>query len=207
MALQQLQVEQPAVFDVPRSGAIGALAAEISMACENEGDFGAKARAALERAVACSDLLGSAQRQACCDGYARHVLYSDPLSRFTILAIVWGAGQFSPAHAHHTWCAYAVYDGPLHETVYTSDPSGLAKAVCTKVRNPGYSCFAGAGLEQIHRLGNAGTMPAISIHVYGVGRERVATHVNRVLEVVEQKDSLLDQDYEGAGAAPARHAR
>ncbi len=207
MSLKQLQVHESAFLNFPRSGAVGALAAEISMACASADDLGVKACVALERAVACSDLLGGAQRQACFDGYARHVLYSDPLSRFTILAIVWGAGQFSPAHAHHTWCAYAVYDGPLHETVYTSDPSGLAKPVCTKVRNPGYSCFAGAGLEQIHRLGNAGTTPAISIHVYGVGRERVATHVNRVLEVVEQKDSLLEQDYEGVGAAPARHAR
>ena len=64
------------------------------------------------------------------------------------------------------------------------EPSGAkAKPVCTEVRNPGYSCFAGAGLDQIHRLGNAGTTPAISIHVYGVERDRVATHVNRVLEI------------------------
>ena len=78
--------------------------------------------------------------------YARHVLYSDPFKRFTVLAIVWGPGQFSPPHAHDTWCAYAVYDGPLHETGYALDASGArAKAICTAVRNPGYSCFAGAG--------------------------------------------------------------
>jgi predicted metal-dependent enzyme (double-stranded beta helix superfamily) len=144
----------------------------------------ARVRRALERAVADPGVLDRAQREPCAHGYARHVLYSDPLGRFTILAIVWDAGQFSPAHAHHTWCGYAVYEGSLQETVYSLDRSGVkAKPVCTEVRNPGYSCFAGAGLDQIHRLGNAGTKPGISIHVYGVEREHIATHVNRVLEI------------------------
>ena len=176
------------------TGNLGALAVEISLACDTgaaahsgmDSSAGARIRAALERAVADPDLLGAKQRAAEKKCYARHVLYSDPFGRFTILAIVWGPGQFSPPHAHDTWCAYAVYDGPLHETGYALDASGMrAKAVCTAVRNPGYSCFAGAGFDQIHRLGNAGTKPAISIHVYGVERERIATHVNRVLEIGE----------------------
>jgi predicted metal-dependent enzyme (double-stranded beta helix superfamily) len=172
------------------SGSLGALAVEISLTCDSGAavhpDKAASIRAALERAVADPDLLSSRQRVPEKNGYARHVLYSDPFGRFTILAIVWNPGQFSPAHAHDTWCAYAVYNGPLHETVYALDASGRrAKAICTAIRNPGYSCFAGAGFDQIHRLGNAGTTPAISIHVYGVERERIATHVNRVLEIVE----------------------
>jgi predicted metal-dependent enzyme (double-stranded beta helix superfamily) len=167
-------------------GSIGMLAAEVAAACEASDEMAARICRALERAAADPCLLGGDQREACAEGYARHVIYSDPLGRFTILAIVWGAGQFSPPHAHRTWCAYAVYDGPLHETVYTLSPSGTkARPVCAEVRNPGYSCFAGAGLDQIHRLGNAGTVPAISLHVYGVERERVATHVNRVLEIAD----------------------
>jgi predicted metal-dependent enzyme (double-stranded beta helix superfamily) len=176
------------------TGSLGALAVEISLACDfgqamdsgMDPERGGRIRAALERAVGDPGLLSAKHRVPERNCYARHVLYSDPFRRFTILAIVWGPGQFSPPHAHHTWCAYAVYDGPLHETGYAADSSGTrAKAICTAVRNPGYSCFAGAGLDQIHRLGNAGTKPAISIHVYGVERERIATHVNRVLEIGE----------------------
>ena len=167
-------------------GTLGALAVEISLACDAGAAMGPRIRAALERAVADPDLLSAkhcAPERKC---YARHVLYADPFGRFTILAIVWGPGQFSPPHAHDTWCAYAVYDGPLHETGYALASCGTrAKAICTAVRDPGYSCFAGAGFDQIHRLGNAGTSPAISIHVYGVDRERIATHVNRVLEIGE----------------------
>ena len=167
------------------TGSLGALAVEISLACD-AGPAGARIRAALGRAVADPDLLSAKHHVPERKCYTRHVLYSDPFNRFTILAIVWGPGQFSPPHAHDTWCAYAVYDGPLHETGYALDASGTrAKAICTAVRNPGYSCFAGAGFDQIHRLGNAGTKPAISIHVYGVERERIATHVNRVLEIGE----------------------
>jgi predicted metal-dependent enzyme (double-stranded beta helix superfamily) len=168
------------------SGCLGALAVEISLACEAGDEMGSRIRAALERAVSDPDLLSTKHRVPEKKCYARHVLYSDPFKRFTVLAIVWGPGQFSPPHAHDTWCAYAVYDGPLHETGYALASSGTrAKAICTAVRNPGYSCFAGAGFDQIHRLGNAGTKPAISIHVYGVERDRIATHVNRVLEIGE----------------------
>jgi predicted metal-dependent enzyme (double-stranded beta helix superfamily) len=191
MALPQPVIANDAPSRQAQStGSLGALAVEISLACDAGAsahpDMAARISAALERAVADPDLLSAKHRTTEKKCYARHVLYSDPFGRFTILAIVWGRGQFSPPHAHDTWCAYAVYDGPLHETGYAIDASGTrAKAICTVVRNPGYSCFAGAGFDQIHRLGNAGTKPAISIHVYGVERERVATHVNRVLEIGE----------------------
>jgi predicted metal-dependent enzyme (double-stranded beta helix superfamily) len=162
------------------------LATEVAAACEVPDEMAARICRALKRAAADPGLLDGEQREPCANGYARHVLYSDPLGRFTILAIVWGPGQFSPAHAHQTWCAYAVYDGPLHETVFTLEAScAKARPLCIEVRDPGYCCFAGAGLDQIHRLGNAGTAPAISLHVYGVERQRIATHVNRGLEIVE----------------------
>ena len=179
--------QQPRNPESPSTGSLGALAVEISLACDaSQSDRGTCIRTALERAVADLNLLSPKHRAPQRKCYARHVLYSDPFGRFTIVAIVWGPGQFSPPHAHDTWCAYAVYDGPLHETVYALASSGTrASAICTAVRNPGYSCFAGAGFDQIHRLGNAGTKPAISIHVYGVARERIATHVNRVLEIGE----------------------
>lgn len=188
--MPQIQHQTAIEPQVRSAGRIGMLAAEISAACEAPDGMKERVRSALERAVSDPGLLDAAQRETRAGCYARHVIYADPFGRFTILAIVWDAGQFSPPHAHDTWCAYAVYDNPLHETLYAAgQPGSKPKAVCTKVRNPGYSCFAGAGLEQIHRLGNSGTMPAISIHVYGVPRERIATHVNRVLETEDGKGS------------------
>jgi predicted metal-dependent enzyme (double-stranded beta helix superfamily) len=189
--MPQLQPHVPPVpFTVDTRGAetVGALAAEITAAVEAEQDMRQRVRRALERAVCDPCLLSAEQRETCAQCYARHVIYSDPLGRFTIVAIVWGAGQFSPPHAHQTWCSYAVYENSLSETVYEFDPrESKAKAICNSVRDPGYSCYADAGLDQIHRLGNAGAAPAISIHVYGVGRDRISTHVNRVLQSDDQQ--------------------
>jgi len=169
------------------AGGIEVLAAEISAAWfEAPRDMAERVKAALRRAAADPDLLTAEQRQASAERYARHVIYSDPSGRFTILAIVWGPGQFSPPHAHHTWCAYAVQSGPLEETLFAWNAAeDKAVPLSTEVRNAGYGCYAGPGLDQIHRLGNSGDRPAISIHVYGVEQERISTHVNRMVETSE----------------------
>jgi predicted metal-dependent enzyme (double-stranded beta helix superfamily) len=169
-------------------GGIGALAAEISAACFDPPPLKTvRIKAALNRAVTESGLLSAEQRATRADCYARHVIYADPAGRFTILAIVWGPGQFSPPHAHDTWCAYGVYENALEETVYRWDAAAsAAHPIRTEQRHPGYSCYAGAGLDQIHRLGNPGARSAISIHVYGVERANVGTHVNRMVETAKQ---------------------
>lgn len=174
----------PSSVAPPRPG-VAVLASEIAAARDLPlVAMGACIKAAMARAARDPDLLAPEQRQTQSGCYARHVLYSDAGGRFTILAIVWAPGQFSPPHAHHTWCGYAVYDNPLDEQLFRFNTAqGKAELVRTEVRVPGYSCFAGAGLDQIHRLGNSGAKPAISIHAYGVERECIATHVNRVVDV------------------------
>jgi predicted metal-dependent enzyme (double-stranded beta helix superfamily) len=160
------------------------LAAEITAACAGAPDRMAQhVVGALAAAAADPILLTAEQCLTRPDRYARHVLYADPQGRFTILALVWSGGQFSPVHAHDTWCAYAVHRGALTETLFRFD-AAIAQAIPlrTETRRAGYGCFARSGLEQIHRLGNAGLEPAISIHVYGVDAEEVCSHVNRVLD-------------------------
>jgi predicted metal-dependent enzyme (double-stranded beta helix superfamily) len=164
---------------------IARLASKISAALDGpSAAFGGCIKSALAFAVTDPDLLSPEQRQPKSGCYARHVLHSDPDGRFTVLAIVWDAGQLSPAHAHDTWCGYAVLENALEETLFRYNAKAAkAEVLRTEVRKPGYSCFAAAGLDQIHRVGNSGSRPAISIHVYGVERERIATHVNRLVDV------------------------
>jgi predicted metal-dependent enzyme (double-stranded beta helix superfamily) len=165
--------------------ALAALVDVVDAACRSaDGTMADRIVAALKHVAAHPDLLTPGQRTPQSGCYARHLLYCDPGGRFTVVAIVWAPDQFSPIHGHHTWCAYAVYDNALEETVYAWEPAnGAARPVRTQLRPPGYGCFAPAGLDQIHRLGNSGARPAISIHVYGVEGERVATHVNRVVRM------------------------
>jgi predicted metal-dependent enzyme (double-stranded beta helix superfamily) len=160
------------------------LAAEITAARAGAPDrMAERVISALAAAAADPILLTADQCLACPDSYARHVLYADPQGRFTILALVWSGGQFSPVHAHDTWCAYAVHRGALTETLFRFDAAtAQATPLRSETRRAGYGCFARSGLEQIHRLGNSGAEPAISIHAYGVDAGKVCSHVNRVLD-------------------------
>jgi predicted metal-dependent enzyme (double-stranded beta helix superfamily) len=165
---------------------VAMLAADIGAACEGSRELmGGRITAALQRVVADPMLLTAEQRTPGDRCYARHVVHADPAGRFTVLALVWMPGQFSPPHAHQTWCGFAVYDGLLTETEYTFDgTTQKATALHTADRHAGYCTFGEAGLDQIHRLGNAGVRPAISLHVYGVEGGRIRTHVNRLVDVV-----------------------
>jgi predicted metal-dependent enzyme (double-stranded beta helix superfamily) len=168
---------------------VAMLMAEIADACGGPADpMGPRIAHALRVAAATPGLLTPELRAPKAGCYARHTIASDPAGRFTLLSIVWGPGQFSPPHAHDTWCAYAVVENALTETLYAFDAaSGKAIPGNTAQRDPGYACFAPAGLEQIHRLGNAGGVGAISIHAYGVEGSRVGTHVNRLMDVAERE--------------------
>jgi len=172
----------------PPADPLSELMAAMAEACSGPVDImGARIRTALRVAAAYPGLLTAGLRAPHADCYARHTIASDPAGRFTLLSIVWAPGQFSPPHAHHAWCAYAVVDHTLTETLFTFDAArNTAVPSSAALRQPGYACFAPAGLEQIHRLGNAGDVPAISIHAYGVESARVGTHVNRRVDVSER---------------------
>ncbi|MBO9355023.1 cysteine dioxygenase [Bordetella petrii] len=136
----------------------------------------------LQADVTLGELLDQEQRQGCADHYARHVLYSHPMGLFTVVALVWRAGQHSPIHGHYTWCAYKVLAGEMQEEHFAWDRQTDCARYQGKISKlPGETAAGHAGLDQIHRLGNAGMDTAISVHVYGVGGARVATHVNRIV--------------------------
>ncbi|AXF20138.1 cysteine dioxygenase [Burkholderia pyrrocinia] len=53
-------------------------------------------------------------------------------------------------------------------------------------RDTGAVSFVRAGPHGIHRLGHdgePGAAPAISLHVYGVAGEQIATHINDLVRV------------------------
>jgi predicted metal-dependent enzyme (double-stranded beta helix superfamily) len=154
-----------------RVGAAVALAPE---AMANE------VKAALHDATTETGWLPVERRRASHEHYARHLVYADPGGRFSVLAIVWDRGQMSPIHAHHCWCAVGVYQGMLTETCYRESEAGKPPVETGSARHPaGASIFdpSGAG---IHRIGNYSGVLAVSLHVYGVGQDRISTGVNRI---------------------------
>ncbi|CAB3697900.1 cysteine dioxygenase family protein [Achromobacter pestifer] len=116
------------------------------------------------------------------DTYTRHIAYADPHGAFTVAYLIWRPGQFSPVHGHKTWCTYQVLQGELTETHYRWAPeSSAAIASGEVIRRPGEIVTATQGLRQIHRLGNAGTEVAVSLHIYGVDQADLCTGVNHLI--------------------------
>jgi predicted metal-dependent enzyme (double-stranded beta helix superfamily) len=124
--------------------------------------------------------LSADRRRASHDNYARHVLHGDAAGRFSILSIVWNPGQMSPIHAHLTWCAVAVYRGTLIETLFRADATGSTPVALRTVTRTAHTLSFDWPLTAIHRVANEGAETAISIHVYGLGRDRITSGVNRI---------------------------
>ncbi len=134
-------------------------------------------------------LLPAAARAGSPDGYTRHLVYADPMARFSAMLLVWRRGQASPVHGHRTWCAYRVLQGTLYEQHYRWDEAAqLARPSGGVMRESGAVFSVPAGLGHIHSLGHPGRAMeqvhgaaddiAISLHLYGVEAAQIATGVN-----------------------------
>lgn len=148
-------------------------------------------------------LLPAAARAGSPDGYTRHLIYADPMARFSAMLLVWRPGQASPVHGHRTWCAYRVLQGSLYERHYRWDEAAqIARPSGGVVREPGAVFSVPAGLGHIHSLGHPGRGMdggmdggvdggmdggdgegeaddiAVSLHLYGVEAAHIATGIN-----------------------------
>ncbi len=119
------------------------------------------------------------------DTYTRHLVHADPYERFSVMLLVWRPGQHSPVHGHRTWCAYRVLRGTLSERHYRWHPENrTATQVGAVTRETGATFSVPAGLQHIHALGNDSDTVAVSLHIYGVEHDRIATGVNLLVDTV-----------------------
>ncbi|GAA5236734.1 cysteine dioxygenase [Verticiella sediminum] len=181
------------VLDAPRSALpqidapgtpLGRIVADVTAACAGDpATLPATVEQALRAHAHDARILAERFRQPASHGYCRHLLHADPRGRFSMVALVWAPGQRTAVHAHYTWCAYRVLAGRLTEERYRWD-AGRSRSELreTVARVAGQTGYGHAGYEQIHRLGNDDGQIAISLHVYGIDGERVATHVNRLTD-------------------------
>jgi predicted metal-dependent enzyme (double-stranded beta helix superfamily) len=108
----------------------------------------------------------------------RHLLYIDPDDAFVITAITWLPGQLSAVHGHHVWCLYGIVEGDLTEEQFSASLE-LQKKV---VYRPGELAERDLDQKMVHRVSNRGIARVVSLHLYGVGADRLTTGINRVLE-------------------------
>jgi predicted metal-dependent enzyme (double-stranded beta helix superfamily) len=117
-------------------------------------------------------LLTEDQMQPDAEKYRQNLLHVESDGSFSIAALVWKPGQETPIHNHVSWCVVGVYKGDEYETRYE---------LC---HQDGQVCLIETGNElnregtvnlpvlpgDIHKVANAGSDLAVSIHIYGADR-------------------------------------
>ncbi len=107
---------------------------------------------------------------------AAYLVYKPPDRSFSIISMVWGAGQKFPIHDHLSWGLIGVYQNKITEERYERLDDG-AKEGYADIRQTGVTNFEeGQILEEglvfdelrrndIHRILNHTGRPSVSIHI------------------------------------------
>jgi len=114
--------------------------------------------------------------------YVQHVLHveADPL--FTVLALVWPAGQQTTVHDHLCWGAVAVLQGSEHETRFRLEPDQAGPSLHPARETtyaPGDACWF-APPHDIHRVTSGAADATISLHVYGADIAALGSSVKTI---------------------------
>lgn len=111
--------------------------------------------------------------------YQQHLLYGDPLDRFSLVSFVWGPGQKTPVHDHTVWGIIGMLRGAECGQRYAFQPDGqLVKHGHEERLVPGQLELVSPRIGDIHVVRNAfEDQVSISIHLYGGNIGRIKRHV------------------------------
>ena len=111
--------------------------------------------------------------------YQQHLLYGDPLDRFSLVSFVWGPGQKTPVHDHTVWGIIGMLRGSECAQRYASDRDGCLQLDGLEATlEPGDLDIVSPTRGDIHVVRNAlADQVSISIHLYGGNIGRIARHV------------------------------
>ncbi|MFD1712750.1 cysteine dioxygenase [Ottowia sp. GY511] len=139
--------------------------------------------------VAHDDWLPEAMAQPHPQFYQQHLLYGDPLDRFSLVSFVWGPGQQTPVHDHTVWGIIGMLRGSECAQAFDRAADGRFVPAGPEVTlRPGDLDTVSPTLGDIHLVRNAhADRVSISIHLYGGNIGRIARHVY-VPETGEVKD-------------------
>jgi len=181
--LEKIKQKDGGVFQ----GFINEMEKLISTAKE-EMEILSKGRVFLTKLISNDSWLPDECAKSYSDKYAQHLLYKDPLDKFSVVSFVWGPGQRTPIHDHTVWGIVGVLRGAELCDEYELDIEGKVKAqdrshILKKGRVEAVSPMIG----DWHRVANhLEDQSSISIHVYGGDIGNLKRHMlNEAGEVVE----------------------
>lgn len=123
-----------------------------------------------------TSFLRPAHFRAEADHYARNAIHIEPDGRFSLYALVWSPGQWTPIHDHGTWGVVGVFEGALHERNYIRvDRGGAAAQDGIELARGGVIVLAPGAVtsfvpnpDHIHVTGNPHPEKrVVSLHLYG----------------------------------------
>ncbi|WP_235033845.1 cysteine dioxygenase [Pantoea sp. 18069] len=129
--------------------------------------------------VSADDWLPEAMAAAHPRYYQQHLLYGDPLDRFSLVSFVWGPGQKTPVHDHTVWGLIGMLRGSECGQAYARSADGTLAPCGPELRLlPGDIDQVSPTFGDIHVVRNAhDDRCSISIHLYGGNIGRIARHV------------------------------
>lgn len=137
-----------------------------------------KGRALLATLVEKDDWLADQFAQPHPQFYQQHLLFADPMDRFSIVSFVWGPGQKTPVHDHMTWGLIGMLRGQEVDTHYHRQPDQSFKRGDSHVLKPGDVGSVSPATHDVHEVANFyPDQVSISIHVYGGNIGRIQRHV------------------------------
>ncbi|MGO4391992.1 cysteine dioxygenase [Variovorax sp. M-6] len=139
----------------------------------------AQAAPLMRHLVARDDWLPDAMAASHPQYYQQHLLYGDPLDRFSLVSFVWGPGQKTPVHDHTVWGIIGMLRGAECAQRYLRAADGRLRADGDELRlEPGDIDQVSPRIGDIHVVRNAfADRTSISIHLYGGNIGRIARHV------------------------------
>ena len=111
--------------------------------------------------------------------YQQHLLYGDPLDRFSLVSFVWGPGQKTPVHDHTVWGVIGMLRGTECAQRYTRDAQGrIVASGAEATLRPGDIDTVSPTLGDIHVVRNGlYDQVSMSIHLSGGNIGRISRHV------------------------------
>ncbi len=138
----------------------------------------AGASAPLQALVAQDDWLPAAMAQPHPVYYQQHLLYGDPLDRFSLVSFVWGPGQQTPVHDHTVWGLIGVLRGAELDQHYRAEGARMVPDGEEVLLKAGQVAAVSPTLGDVHRVRNAyDARVSVSIHLYGGNIGRIHRHV------------------------------
>jgi len=137
-----------------------------------------RAKTLMETLIATDDWLPEAMAQPHPQYYQQHLLYGDPLDRFSLVSFVWGPGQRTPIHDHTVWGVIGMLRGSEVEQHFERDAQGQLQPGRQATLLPGQAACVSPSIGDIHQVSNAyDDRVSISIHLYGGNIGRIQRHV------------------------------